>query len=320
MDAKQLRYRGEYAVFCTLLFVLRALPVRTSIRLGNFVAWTVHRLLPRKMTRYAIAAQNIRTAFGENLSEERVDQIILGMWQHLARMVIEVVQMERRVRLYNCGEVMRFTGRKKGVAAAVSGRPVLFLGGHFGNWEVSVNTFGDFGFPMGVVARDLDNPWLHQWFKRFRESTGSWIISKSGATTELVAAMEAGKNATLLGDQDAGRRGVFVDFFGKPASTFKSIALLALQHDAIIIVGGAWRLPHEEQFGSRWVEFDLTTEAVIDSRDFQDADAVPKITQAYTSAIESLIRRAPEQYFWVHRRWKTAVGAKRPKRTERAAA
>ncbi len=314
MDAKRIRYRMEYAFFCAILFVLRSLPVSTSVRLGNFVAWCVHSVVPRRMTRYEVAAGNIRTAFGEDLPEDQVDKIILGMWQHLAKMVIEVVQMERRVRLYNCGDVMRFTGRNQGVAAAVSGRPILFLGGHFGNWEVSVNTFGDFGFPMGVVARDLDNPWLHQWFKRFRESTGSWIISKSGATTELVATMEAGRNATLLGDQDAGRRGVFVDFFGKPASTFKSIALLALQHDAIIVVGGAWRLPHEEQYDSRWVQFDLTTEAVIDSRDFQAADAVPQMTQAYTSAIEALIRRAPEQYFWVHRRWKTPVNAKRRKR------
>lgn len=314
-----LRYRLEYAVFCAVLFVLRCLPVQSSIRLANALAWFLCRVLPRKLNRYAVTIDNLNTAFGSQKSDQQKDDMVLGMWQHLVRMVFEIIQMNRRVRLYNCTDVLRFYQRNKCVQAVMSGRPVLFLGGHFGNWEISVNTFGDFGFPMGVVARDLDNPWLHRWFQNFRESTGNWMISKKGASTALVDAMEARQNASLLGDQDAGRRGVFVDFFGAPASTFKSIALLALQHDALIVVGGAWRLPHEEQYNSRWVQFDLTTEDVIDSRDFTTADAVPLLTQKFTTAIESLIRRAPEQYFWLHRRWKTQRKPKRSKDSKQAA-
>ncbi|MFM8474744.1 MAG: lysophospholipid acyltransferase family protein, partial [Planctomycetaceae bacterium] len=120
--------------------------------------------------------------------------------------------------------------------------------------------------------------------------------------------------------QDAGRSGVFVDFFGRPASTFKSIALLALQFNALIIVGGAWRLPAASQQGARWVRFCLTTEAILDPQDFQSANAVEQLTQRFTTALESLIRRAPEQYFWVHRRWKTAPGPRRRKRDANAAA
>jgi len=112
---------------------------------------------------------------------------------------------------------------------------------------------------------------------------------------------------------------VFTDFFGKPASTIKSIALLALQHDALIVVGGAWRLPRDKQRESRWVEFSLMTSALIDSRDFTSKDAVPEITQAYTTALEKLIRCAPEQYFWVHRRWKSEPRTKKT-RSDRAAA
>lgn len=106
---------------------------------------------------------------------------------------------------------------------------------------------------------------------------------------------------------------MFVDFFGRPASTFKSIALLALQYNALVVVGGAWRLPLEQQQGARWVRFCLTTEAVLDAQNYQDANAVEQLTQDFTSALERLIRRAPEQYFWVHRRWKTAPGARRRK-------
>jgi KDO2-lipid IV(A) lauroyltransferase len=196
---------------------------------------------------------------------------------------------------------------------------VLFLGGHFGNWEISVNTFGHFGFPMGVVARPLDNPYLHRWFQNFRESTGNSLISKQGAGTELAEIMENKGMASLLCDQDAGRSGVFVDFFGRPASTFKSIALMALQYNALIVVGGAFRLPKESQQNTRWVRFSLTTQDVIDSNDYQGADGIGQLTQRFTTALEELVRKAPEQYFWVHRRWKTSPEARR-KRKDIAAA
>ena len=319
MNIRSSRYRLEYAIFIALVFTLNCLPTRSSVRLADGVAWFLHSVVPRRLTRYEVAAENIRTAFGQELTASQVDLMVYGMWKHLTRMIIEVIQLPRRFRLYNCGDVLRFRQREECVRAMISDRPILFLGGHFGNWEVSVNTFGYFGFPMGVVARDLDNPWLHNWFKRFRESTGNSMISKQGASTELVRAMEACENVSLLCDQDAGRRGVFVDFFGKPASTFKSIALLALQHDALVVLGGAYRLPDEEQCNSRWRQFELATEAVIDSRDFQNSDAVTEMTQAFTSALESLIRRAPEQYFWVHRRWKTPPKEKRSRDQKQAA-
>ena len=305
MSLKKIRYASECLAFCGLVFVIRCLPVDRSIQLARFLAWVLHRQMPQKLTRRAVCEQNVRVMLGEKALDSEVDRVIAGMWQHLVRVVFEVVQMERRIRLANCSDVLDFPGGEMSVRAVASGRPVLFLGGHFGNWEISVNTFGDFGWPLGVVARDLDNPWLHRWFLRFRESSGNWMISKRGASTALVDAMEKQQNVSLLGDQDAGRRGVFTDFFGKPASTIKSIALLALQHDALIVVGGAWRLPDDQQRDSRWVQFSLSTVAYIDSRDYTTKDAVPEITQAYTTALEKLIRHAPEQYFWVHRRWKS---------------
>lgn len=311
MDRRKLRYLAEYSIFCIIVFVLRTLPVRAAFRMADRLAWFVHTVLPKRMTRYAVSRDNLRLAFGEDLSEPEVDRLIQGMWQHLCRMICEMIQLPRRLRLYNCGEILDFYQRDECVAALCSGRPVLFLGGHFGNWEISVNTFGHFGFPMGVVARELDNPYLQNWFRKFRESTGNSVISKHGAGVELTEVLERGGKASLLCDQDAGRSGVFVDFFGRPASTFKSIGLLALQHNALIVVGGAWRLPPASQRSSRWVKFNLTTQVILDSRDFQDSDGLNRLTQHFTTALEDLIRKAPEQYFWVHRRWKTPPGARR---------
>ncbi|MCA9062724.1 MAG: lysophospholipid acyltransferase family protein [Planctomycetaceae bacterium] len=314
MDRRQLRYRAEYFLFQSLLFLVRCLPVKASFRLADGLAWVMYRVVPRKATRYAVAAENIRTAFGPETPDAEVDRIIRGMWQHLFRMVIEIIQLPRRFRLYNCEKRLDFYQREECVRALCSGRPVLFLGGHFGNWEISVNTFGHFQFPTGVVARPLDNPWLHDWFRRFRESTGNSLISKSGAGTELVSLLEQGGMASLLCDQDAGRSGVFVDFFGKPASTFKTIALLALQFDALIVVGGAFRLAPTVDGDHGWVRFNLATQDVIDSRDFQSSNGLMELTQRFTKSLEDLIRRAPEQYFWVHRRWKTPADVRRRNR------
>ncbi|MCA9034263.1 MAG: lysophospholipid acyltransferase family protein [Planctomycetaceae bacterium] len=314
MDRRRIRYRIEYGVFQIFLFVMRCLPVRTANQMADGVAWILFHLIPRRMTRYQVARENLQRAFGNSLNDWQIDETIHGMWRHLFRMIVEIVHLPRRLRLYNCLDILDFTGRDDCVKAMCSGRPVLFLGGHFGNWEVSVNTFGHFGFPMSVVARALDNPWLHQWFRQFRESTGNRLIDKDGASSELMRIMERGGMASLLCDQDAGRSGLFVDFFGKPASTFKSIGLLALQYNALIVVGGAWRLPDAEQAGARWNRFNLTTEDVIDPADYQGVNGLTELTQRFTTSLENLIRRAPEQYFWVHRRWKTEPNTRRKAR------
>lgn len=311
MDARQLRYRLEYAVFCTIVFVIQSLPLTTAARLTDALALLLHRL-PGKINRRQVAVDNIRQAFGD-LSEDQIDKIILGMWQHLCRMVFEITQIRRRLRRETSPTILDFFQRDECVSAVLSDRKVFFLGGHFGNWEISVNTFGHFGFPMGVIARDLDNPWLHRWFLNYRQSSGNWIISKKGGGSDLIDSLETCGMASLLCDQDAGGRGLFVDFFGRPASTFKSIALLAMEYDAVLVVGGGRRLPRTESTRTNWIPFELATQAVIDSRDFHSSNALHELTQAYTTALEQLIRRSPEQYFWVHRRWKSKPRQKKRK-------
>ena len=319
MSLLKARQLFEYAFFLTMLFVVKCLPVRATVAMADGMAWFVHHVVPKKWTRYAISRDNLRQAFGESTPDKEIDRIIHGMWRHLFRMVCEMVQLPRRFRLANCSEVLDFERRNDCVRALCSGRPVLFLGGHFGNWEISVNTFGHFGFPMGVVARPLDNPYLHKWFKDFRESTGNSLILKHGAGSELSEIMEQGGMASLLCDQDAGRTGVFVDFFGRPASTFKSIALLALQYNALVVVGGAFRLPDAAQRDARWVRFNLATQDVIDPADYQGSNGIAELTQRFTSSLEDLIRKAPEQYFWVHRRWKSPPDIRKRKREAAAA-
>ena len=313
MRQKQLRHLADYLVFRLVVCFVQALSPRMCMRLATALATFVHYGLPRKMTRFAVARDNIRAAFGDRYDEAQIDRMVFRMWVSLFRMVTEIILLPRKLRLDNVVDVVVFRNKPDVVRALCSGRPVIVLSGHFGNWEMAVSIFGLFGFRMGLVARSLDNPYLDRWFLKFRKYTGHRPISKRGGGGTMISVLERGGSLAMLGDQDAGSSGVFVNYFGRPASTFKSIALVAMEYKALICVGYARRLENETLPGG-WPRFELGCEEVIDPLEFDSADAVREITQRYTAALEPVVRRAPEQYFWVHRRWKTQPGAQRHRR------
>jgi KDO2-lipid IV(A) lauroyltransferase len=300
----RIRHRLEFLLFQTIVCMIDCFPLRTVAWISRLVATLIHYGLPRKWTRYHVAEENLRRAFGDRYSAAEISEMIFQMWVHLFRTVIEVVQAPRKLHLDSYRKLIDFADFTRTNEAICSGRRVLMLGGHFGNWEIGTALFGMWGFPMGIVAREMDNPYLHDWFREQREKTGHRMLLKSGNFDQMTALLEKGGNLGLLCDQDAGPRGVFVDFFGSPASTFKSIALMALEYDALIMVGYSIRKP--DQFDSQlWSQFEVGCEAVIDPRQVTSNDPVTEITKQFTAALERAIRRAPEQYFWVHRRWKS---------------
>ena len=305
-----LRHRLEYLVFQTFVCLIDSLSPRATASVARCLATLIHYCLPRKWTRYAVAKDNLVRAFGDRYSDRQIEILVYEMWVHLFRTIAETVQAPRKLHLHSYRSIVDFADFTRTNEAICSGRRVLMLGGHFGNWEIGTALFGLWGFPMGIVAREMDNPYLHDWFRRQRENTGHRMLLKSGDFDEMVALLSKGGNLGLLCDQDAGPRGVFVDFFGSPASTFKSIALLALEYDALVMVGYSIRL--EDQFGEHsWSRFEVGCEAVIDPRELQSEDPVGEITRLFTAALERAIRRAPEQYFWIHRRWKSEPRTKK---------
>lgn len=299
-----IRRRLEFLVFQFFVCVIDCLSPRATAAIAHCLATFIHYGLPRKWTRYSVARDNLIRAFGDQYSERDLDRLVYEMWVHLFRTVAETVQAPRKLHLHSYRQIVDFADFTRTNEAICSGRRVLMLGGHFGNWEIGTALFGLWGFPMGIIAREMDNPYLHEWFRKQREITGHRMLLKSGDFDEMVALLQKGGNLGLLCDQDAGPRGVFVDFFGSPASTFKSIALLALEYDALVMVGYSIRLP--DQFDrQRWSRFEVGCEAVIDPREVTGGDPVGEITRQFTNALERAIRRAPEQYFWIHRRWKS---------------
>src|SRR5438093_1250490 len=175
-----------------------------------------------------------------------------------------------------------------GVYLAV--RPVLSVTGHFGNWEMAGYALGLLGFRSSAVARRLDNPHLDRFLARFRQGTGQTILDKNTDYLRIQQTLATGGALAMLADQDAGQRGLFVDFFGRPASTFKSIALLALEYNALLAVIGVPKVATP-------MRYQVVCEEVIDPADYaRRPDAAKAITQRYTAALERLVRRHPGQY------------------------
>lgn len=304
------RHRMEYVLFRSITCLALCLSPRSQARLAEVMGWIVFHLLPRKLTRYRVAAENLRLSVGRDWSQAQIDHTIRRMWVHLFRLIGDILIMSRKLHLRDMANAIVFRNHVPVVRAFCSGRPVMLLSGHFGNWELAIAVFGMFGFRMGVVGRALDNPYLDRWVRRFRAHTGHKPVVKKGGYDDITELLRRRGAVAFLADQDAGPNGAFVDFFGRPASTHKSLALLALEYDALICVGYAGRR-WGDWHPNGWPRYELGCEDVIDPRDFTGPGAVLDITQRFTTALERTIARFPEQYFWVHRRWKSEPRKKR---------
>jgi KDO2-lipid IV(A) lauroyltransferase len=177
-------------------------------------------------------------------------------------------------------------------------RPTVIICGHYGNFELSGFVLGILGFPSFTIARTLDNPYLDRFVNEFRGMTGQYILPKEGSAGAVEQVLQRGGILALLGDQNAGRKGCWVDFFGRPASSHKAIALFPLASGAPAIFCFARR-------AERPLSIVMGTTSVLDPVTMDgEMRSVTAVTQWYTRLLEATIREAPEQYWWVHRRWR----------------
>jgi KDO2-lipid IV(A) lauroyltransferase len=289
----------DYVVYLavrSLVAFAQMLTIEQGYALARCLAWLIYHV-DRRHRR--VGLDNLTHAFGDRLSEAERDQIIRGVYRHFTSMLIEILYAPRKLHLTNWRERIVLAGLAPIMDHLMTGaRPLIVLTGHYGNWELAGYLFGMFGFPTVAVARTLDNPYLDRFLRSFRESTGQLLVPKTGGYDQMIEVLRENRALTFLADQDAGQRGVFVDFFGRPASTHKAIALLAIEHQAPVVVGVARRI-------GPGFRYEIRCEEVIDPRSLEGtADDVRLLTQRFTSALERLIRQDPTQYLWLHRRWK----------------
>ncbi len=244
------------------------------------------------------AERHVRMALPE-LSDAQVARIVRGSMQQLAMLAVEVLLTPRLITRWSWARHVNLGRLDEAIRALLTSRGCIMVTGHFGNWEVLGYSLAMLGFDLVAVMRPLDNEYLNRFLLDRRERSGLTLLYKKGATRNAPDVLEAGGALCFIADQNAGSKGLFVDFFGCKASTYKSIGLLAMQYQAPIIVGCALRT-------GRGFHYELTVNRVIHPHEWRDKpDELHWITEEYTRAIESLVRTAPEQYLWIHRRWKS---------------
>jgi len=295
----------NYAVYLLVRVVVgfaQAMSVEQSYRFAEFLAAILSRFDRRHR---AIGVDNLRQAFGDQYTPVEREAIIGRVYLHFCMMLMEILHIPRKLHPSTWRDRITLVGHERVLDRLLRGGPLIMLTGHFGNWEMAGYLFGVFGFPPNSVARTLDNPYLDAYLRTFRERTGQKMIPKKGGYDQMLEVLRTGGVLSFLADQDAGERGMFVDFFGRPASTHKAIAILALEHQAPVVVGYARRI-------GPGFRYEVGCTELFDPSEFtgtaQDAQI---LTQRYTTALETIIRRDPEQYLWLHRRWKHQPKAKK---------
>lgn len=246
------------------------------------------------------ALDAVRSSFPELDDKQANDLVRRSMRSLLQLFTVEVIYTPRLITTSTWMNYVRFGNVDEALQVLTGRRPALFVTAHCGNFELLGFTLATVGFRLNAVARPLDLPMIDDWLLGVRERRGMRIITKFGVIKRLPDLIEAGENVSFTGDQNAGDRGLFVPFFGRLASAYKSIGLLAMRFDIPIVCGHSVRTAPDR------FQYEIHAADVIYPDDWNSQpDPLFYITARYTRAIEAMVRAAPEQYFWVHRRWKS---------------
>jgi KDO2-lipid IV(A) lauroyltransferase len=292
----------EYAAVWVILKVLGALPRSMARGLASGVARMMYSLLP-KLRR--TAEFNLRLAYPEWGDAQR-DTVIHGMVQNLGWMAAEFARLPRYTK-ENIEEVVILDGHENFLEGQRRGKGVLYLTGHIGAWELSSFAHALYGFPLHYMARPLDNPRLDALVNRYRCLSGNRPVFKNESARLLLKILRDAGTVGILADQNTlPEEGVFVDFFGTPACATTGLARVALHTDAAVVPGYAY---WDAGVGKYRLRFEPAVEL---SRSGDSECDVFVNTQKFAKVIEGIIRKYPEQWVWVHARWKTRPKGEAP--------
>jgi KDO2-lipid IV(A) lauroyltransferase len=290
-----MRFWLEYLPVWLIAQTLRWLPRPVARTVTRTIAWMFYWAHPRLRR---VGMRNLELAFPEKSPEER-ECILKGVYRSLGRLLSEIPKFPSYT-LETVDRIAVYDGLENYLAARDRGKGVLFMTAHLGGWEIGSFVHSLHGHWLNIVVRDLDNPLLDRWVRQLRTLHGNKTYDKDKYARGLFAAMKRGETVGALMDTNmTPPQGVFVDYFGRPACTAVGIARVAMRTGAAVLPAFTiW----DESLGKYRIRFEPAIPTVCTGDD--EADAVVN-TQNYTSAIECAVRRYPDQWLWVHRRWKT---------------
>jgi KDO2-lipid IV(A) lauroyltransferase len=290
-----MRERIEFGLVWLLVKLMGLLPRRLARDVGAGIGWLAYTATPRLRR---VGLRNLALAFPEKPEAER-KAILRGMYRQLGWQLAEFCHMAGYT-LERANRFIRYEGLENYLAAKQRGQGVLVLTGHLGAWEMSSFYHSLAAYPMGMVIRRLDNPWVNRLVNDIRTRHGNRVLPKDDFARGLIAGMRAGETVGVLMDTNmTPPQGVFVDFFGNAACTASGVARVALRTGAAVLPGFLVWEPAERKYVLHF----LPELQLMDTGD-AERDATAN-TQMFTTALENVIRRYPEQWLWVHRRWKT---------------
>ncbi len=291
----ELRNAAEAALVRALFAALRS--SRNPVRTARYAVALLDLAAPRLRR---TAWRNFELAMPE-LDRDAKARLLEGCWMTLARVAAMMAQFPR-IGKRNIGDFIRYEGLDNYRQAKSRGRGVLVATAHLGNWEFSAFAHALMTEPMAVVARPMDNPRLDELVTRYRTLSGNRVLGRGqDFLRPLVETLRANGAAGILVDQNVtADRGIFVDFFGRKACVESGFARLAHRTGAAVVPGYALWSDEEGRYVLHFEpEVPITGDAAAD-------------TQAVHSRLEAAIRRAPEQWLWIHRRWKTRPAGEPP--------
>jgi len=285
-------HRLEYAAARALQGVICALPADAARELGaafGGLGWSLG-------IRRRVVLEQIERALGPGLEERELRRIARESYRNFGRMTFEYARFSR-VTPADVERTVSLTGREHLDAALEAGKGAIIVSGHFGNWEIFA-TLATMGYPVTFLVGEQHNMLVDGLMNRLRARFGVEIVPLTGSLRGIFKALKNNRLVAMLSDQDAGKKGVFVDFLGRKASTPYGAGRFAEATGSPLLPGLIVR------HGTDRHEIVINPPVVADG-DLTTDGRVQVLTQGYTSVFEEFIRRYPEQYFWMHKRWKT---------------
>ena len=285
---------AEYLVFQIVLSIIQIMPIEMCAKLCRGLAWLIADVLK---FRRKVIDENLRGVYPD-ISEEKAREMTREMWYHLCLMGCEIAQAPRKIHDSNWRKYVFIRDKVQMTKYLIDYRPLVAVSGHYGNFEMGGYVTGLLGMPSYTVARTMDNPYLDKFINEFRGFNGQFILPKDGSATMVQEVLDSGGILTLLGDQHAGTKGCWIDFLGRPAACHKAVALFTLSGNAPMMVSYC---RHTE----KPLHFEIGCTGVADPLDMDDnLKDVKKLTQWYNDRLADAIDLDPNQFWWVHRRWK----------------
>jgi KDO2-lipid IV(A) lauroyltransferase len=291
---RAIRWRLEFIALLLLYRASLLLPQRWVVPWGRGLGRLVFHILPLRRT---VVLENLRASFGPQLGETEIRRLARRTYENLGITLVEFCRLQGlgREQILALADL---EGAENLDACLESGTGAILTSGHFGNWELLGAVLAARGYPIRYLIKSQSNPYVDHMQNEIRRRAGIGVIRQGAMVRELIRALRRREFVGILGDQDAGRQGIFVEFLGRPAAVARGPATFAQRTGSPLVPTAIVRRPD----GGHRV---FISRPIAPLPGVDEETAVRELTRAHTARLEEIIRRHPEQYFWVHRRWKT---------------